>query len=87
VVATVPPTPGRNAQVHQGGVWSNQIPFQVATVTITEVLPNSGFPGDAIVINGLGCGNIQRAGAAQLGRGISVCKSEDVLAHVRRSGT
>ena len=55
------------AQVLQGGVWSNEMPFQVATVTITEVLPNSGFPGDAIVINGSGFGNIQGTGVVQLG--------------------
>jgi hypothetical protein len=68
VVATVAPTSrSGTAKVLQGGVWSNEMPFQVATVTITEVLPNSGFPGDAIVINGYGFGNIQGTGVVQLG--------------------
>ncbi len=36
-------------------------------MTITEVLPSSGFPGDAIAINGSGFGNIQGTGVVQLG--------------------
>ena len=68
VVATVALTSrSGKAQVLQGGAWSNEMPFQVVTVTITEVLPNSGFPGDAIVINGSGFGNIQGTGVVQLG--------------------
>jgi hypothetical protein len=54
-------------KVLQSGIWSNSQPFQVNTVTITEVLPNSGYPNDAIAINGYGFGNSQGTGTVQLG--------------------
>jgi hypothetical protein len=55
------------AQVLQSGVWSNGLPFTVDTVTITDVVPNSGFPGDAVTVNGSGFGNTQGTGSVQLG--------------------
>src|SRR5207302_3282800 len=55
------------AKVLQSGVWSNAVTFDVDTVTVTEVLPTSGFPGDAVTINGFGFGNFQGTGTVQLG--------------------
>ncbi|HEY1495185.1 MAG TPA: IPT/TIG domain-containing protein, partial [Candidatus Solibacter sp.] len=76
------------AQVLQSGVWSNSLPFTVDTVTITEVLPSSGFPGDVVTINGSGFGNTQGSGSIQLGssNGVVVSWSDtQIVARVAAS--
>ena len=77
-----------SAQVLQSGVWSNSLPFTVDTVTITEVLPSSGFPGDVVTLNGSGFGNTQGAGSVQLGssNGVVVSWSDtQIVARVAAS--
>ncbi len=77
-----------SAQVLQTGVWSNSLPFTVDTVTVTELLPSNGFPGDVVTINGWGFGNTQGTGSVQLGstNGIVVSWSDtQILARVAAS--
>ena len=56
-----------NAQILQGGVWSNAIPFTVNSLNITSVTPNSGGPGSSITITGTGFGSNQGSGTIWLG--------------------
>lgn len=54
-------------QVHQGGAWSNSVPFKVATATISSVAPSSGVPGTLVTIEGSGFGSAQEGGKVWLG--------------------
>jgi hypothetical protein len=56
-----------NAQVLQGGVWSNSVPFAVNSLNVTGVTPNSGAPGTSITITGTGFGSSQGNGTVWLG--------------------
>ena len=89
IVATLASTSRTGAvKVLQSGVWSNALPFTVNTVTITEVLPSSGYPGDAIAINGTNFGNSQGTGTVQLGstNGLVVSWSDtQIMARVAAS--
>ena len=68
VVATVASgsTSGK-AQIQQGGVLSNSVPFTVSTATITSVTPTSGMSGTQVTITGSGFGNVQGSGQVWLG--------------------
>jgi hypothetical protein len=64
VVATVSPiSTSGTAQLQQGGLWSNAVPFNVntpgPTITITGVSPTSGVPGTQVTITGSGFGATQ----------------------------
>jgi hypothetical protein len=54
-------------RVHQGGAWSNAVPFKVATATISSVTPSSGVPGTLVTIEGSGFGAAQEGGKVWLG--------------------
>ena len=56
-----------NAQVQQGGAWSNSVPFSVNTATILTVVPATGLPGTLVTITGSGFGAAQGAGQVWLG--------------------
>jgi hypothetical protein len=56
-----------NAQILQGGVWSNPIPFSVNSLNIASVTPNSGGPGTSVTITGTGFGSSQGNGTVWLG--------------------
>ncbi len=55
------------AQVQQGGVFSNTVPFNVNTATILNVNPPSGVPGTRVTITGSGFGATQGSGQVWLG--------------------
>ena len=55
------------AQILQGGVWSNSIPFAVNSLNILSVTPNSGEAGTSIEISGTGFGSTQGSGTVWLG--------------------
>lgn len=55
------------AQVRQYGAWSNSLPFNVATATITSVSPASAAPGTPVTITGTGFGGTQGSGQVWLG--------------------
>jgi hypothetical protein len=54
-------------QVQQGGAWSNAMPFNVSTATISSVTPSSGVPGTLVTISGSGFGAAQGNGQVWLG--------------------
>ncbi len=54
-------------QVHQGGAWSNTVPFKVATAAISSVTPSSGVPGTVVTVAGSGFGAAQGSGQVWLG--------------------
>jgi hypothetical protein len=56
-----------NAQVLQGGVMSNTVPFSVDALQIASMSPNSGVPGTSITFTGSGFGNSQGNGVVWLG--------------------
>ncbi len=56
-----------NAQVLQGGVWSNAVPFTVNSLHITQVSPNSGGAGTTVTISGTGFGASQGSGIVWIG--------------------
>jgi len=56
-----------NAQVLQGAVMSNAVPFTVNTLHITSVSPASGAPGTSVTIIGTGFGSPQGTGTVWLG--------------------
>jgi hypothetical protein len=56
-----------NAQVLQGGVWSNAVPFTVNTLRITSLSAASGSPGTSVTITGTGFGSYPDSGAVLLG--------------------
>ncbi|HME05419.1 MAG TPA: IPT/TIG domain-containing protein [Bryobacteraceae bacterium] len=56
-----------NAQVLQGGVISNAIPFTVNTIQLTSISPASGSVGTAVTFTGMGFGAAQGSGVAWLG--------------------
>jgi hypothetical protein len=56
-----------SAQILQGGVWSNSVPFTVNSLHIDAVTPNSGAPGASVTITGTGFGSSQGYGVVWLG--------------------
>jgi hypothetical protein len=76
VVATVAlnSTSG-TAQVRQSGVWSNAVPFNVNTATISNVTPASGVPGTQVTIAGSGFAAAQGSGQVWLGAANGVVQS------------
>ena len=64
-----------NAQVQQGGAWSNAVPFSVSTATISSVSPTSGVPGTQVTITGSGFGSVQAAGRYGSARPPPSCKA------------
>ena len=48
-----------NAQVLQGSVWRNAVPFTVNSLNVTNVTPTSGGPGTSVTITGTGFGSSQ----------------------------
>jgi hypothetical protein len=63
------------AQVQQGGLSSNTVPFNVSTATISNILPKSGVPGTQVTITGSGFGATQGSGQAWLGTANAVVQS------------
>jgi hypothetical protein len=65
-----------NAQVQQGGAWSNTVPFTVNTATISTIAPITGVPGVTMVtISGSGFGAAQGIGQVWLGTANGVVQS------------
>ena len=56
-----------NAQILQGGVWSNAVAFTVNSLQLTDVSPTSGGPGASNTISGSGFGAVQGRGVVWLG--------------------
>jgi len=56
-----------NAQVLQGGAWSNAVPFAVNGLRVTSVSPESGTAGSVVTITGTGFGAAQGSGGVLLG--------------------
>ena len=56
-----------SAQIMQGGLWSNSVPFTVNSLHITAVTPNSGAPGTSVTITGTGFGSSQGDSSVLLG--------------------
>jgi hypothetical protein len=63
------------AQVQQGGLSSNAVPFNVSTATISSISPTSGVPGTQVSINGSGFGATQGSGQVWLGTANGVVQS------------
>ena len=55
------------AQVLQGGLWSNAVAFTVNTPSLTSVDPASAVPGVVVTLTGSGFGATQGSGAVWLG--------------------
>ena len=55
-----------NAQVLQGGVWSNAVGLSIDALQITGITPNSGTAGTSVTFTGTGFGS-QSTGAVWLG--------------------
>ena len=76
VVATVAANASSGtARVQQGGVWSNSLPFTVATAAIATVTPASGLPGTQVTIAGSNFGASQGTGQVWLGTAYGVVQS------------
>ncbi len=76
VVATVPSIArSGTVQLQQGGIWSNGLPFQVNTATITSVTPSNAFPGTQVTITGSGFGGLQGSGQVWLGGAYGIVQS------------
>ena len=56
-----------NAQVLQGGVMSNAVPFNVDALHIAIIGPTSGGTGTAVTFDGSGFGAVQGSGVVWLG--------------------
>ncbi len=56
-----------SAQILQGGVWSNSLPFTVNSLHVATVTPTSGGPGTSVTIVGTGFGSSQGSGVVWLG--------------------
>jgi hypothetical protein len=56
-----------SARVLQNGVVSNAVEFQVNSLKITSVTPDSGVPGTSVTIAGIGFGALQGSGSVWLG--------------------
>ena len=56
-----------NAQILQGGVMSNAVPFTVNTPHLASISPTSGPPGTSVTFTGSGFGSLQGTGAVALG--------------------
>jgi uncharacterized protein YjdB len=56
-----------NAQVLQGGVWSNAIPFTVNSLHVTQISPDSGGAGTTVTVSGTGFGASQGSGIVWIG--------------------
>jgi uncharacterized protein YjdB len=56
-----------NAQILQNGVMSNAVPFDVNSLNIVSVTPNSGAAGTSVTITGTGFGSSQGNGQVWLG--------------------
>ncbi|MGD0214915.1 MAG: IPT/TIG domain-containing protein [Terriglobales bacterium] len=68
IVATVASiSTSGTAQVQQGGVLSNTVPFNVNTATILNLSAASGIPGTQVTITGSGFGATQGSGLVWLG--------------------
>jgi hypothetical protein len=63
------------AQVSRSGVWSNSIPFTVASPTITSVSPETGNVGTTVTIAGSGFGATQGTGQVWIGTAQGVVQS------------
>ena len=63
------------ARVQQSGAWSNAVPFNVNTATISTVSPASGVPGTQVTIAGSGFGAAQGSGQVWLGTANGVVQS------------
>jgi N-acetylneuraminic acid mutarotase len=63
------------AQIMQGGVASNAVPFTVNSATISSVTPTSGIAGTQVTITGSGFGATQGSGIVQLGNTAGVVTS------------
>src|ERR1035437_536960 len=69
IVATVAAiSQSGTAQVQQGGLSSNAVPFNVNAATISNVSPASGVPGTQVTITGSGFGATQGSGQVWLRR-------------------
>ena len=55
------------AQVLQGGVWSNAVAFTVNTPSLTSVDPASAVPNAVVTLTGSGFGATQGSGVVWLG--------------------
>ena len=76
IVATVAAvSQSGTAQVQQGGLSSNAVPFNVNTTTILNVSPASGVPGTQVTITGSGFGAAQGMGQVWLGTASGVVQS------------
>ena len=63
VVATVAATAtSGTVRVQREGSWSDAMPFQVNTATISTATPASGIPGTLVTITGTGFGGTQGSG-------------------------
>jgi hypothetical protein len=68
IVASVAPNAASGtAQVLQGGVWSNSVPFTINLPHIANISPNSGTTGTVVTINGNGFGASRGGGTAWIG--------------------
>jgi hypothetical protein len=68
VVATVASgSVSGNAQILQGGVWSNSVAFAVPMAVISGITPASGGPGTSVSIAGGGFGASQGNGTVWIG--------------------
>jgi hypothetical protein len=79
-----------SAQVRQNGVWSNAVPFNVRTATISSVAPPSGVPGTQMTITGSGFGATQGSGQVWLGTANGLVQSwsdTQIVALVASSST
>jgi len=56
-----------NAQVLQGGVMSNAVPFTVNTPQLASISPISGLSGTQVTFTGSGFGSLQGTGTVWLG--------------------
>jgi N-acetylneuraminic acid mutarotase len=63
------------AQIMQGGVASNAVPFTVNCATISSVTPTNGIAGTQVTITGSGFGATQGSGIVQLGNTAGVVTS------------
>ncbi len=60
------------AQIQEGEVTSNSLPFTINTATISAVSPSSGVAGTQVVITGSGFGSTQGNGLVWLGNAVGV---------------
>jgi len=63
------------AQIQQGGVASNSVPFTVNTAAVSGATPTSGIAGTQVTITGSGFGAVQGSGIAWLGNAPGVVTS------------